>query len=123
MIEVCGKQAGHEVEHRRKVRITLVDCLSEASFLERRTFREAQISPKDLKQLEVGLARDRSGETAEQLTEVLDFIQLAKAGALCFSETLTVNVLVLVALWSLVYCFVQPHKGIVTVMAPLSPLW
>jgi hypothetical protein len=76
-----------------------------------------------MKQLEVGLARDRSGETAEQLTEVLDFIQLAKAGALCFSETLTVNVLVLVALWSLVYCFVQPHKGIVTVMAPLSPLW
>jgi hypothetical protein len=38
----------HEVEHHRKVRITLVDCLSEASFLERRTFREAQISPKDL---------------------------------------------------------------------------
>jgi hypothetical protein len=37
----------HEVEHRRKVRITLVDCLSEASFLERRTLREAQKSPKD----------------------------------------------------------------------------
>jgi hypothetical protein len=37
----------HEVEHRRKVRITLVDCLSEASFLERRTFREAQSSPKE----------------------------------------------------------------------------
>ena len=33
----------HEVEHRGKVRMTLVDCLSEASFHERRTFGEAQI--------------------------------------------------------------------------------
>jgi hypothetical protein len=34
----------HEVEHRRKVGVKLVNCLSEASFFERRIFREAQRS-------------------------------------------------------------------------------
>jgi hypothetical protein len=37
----------HEVEDCRKGRVTLVDCLSEASFLERRSFREAQNRPED----------------------------------------------------------------------------
>jgi hypothetical protein len=37
----------HEVELRRKVRMTLVDCLSEASFLERRSLQVAKTCPKD----------------------------------------------------------------------------
>jgi hypothetical protein len=47
ILEDRFKPRCHEVEHRRKIRMMLVNCLSEASFLERRTFREAQKSPKD----------------------------------------------------------------------------